>query len=183
MLGNIVKKILGNLYSWLGKVKAGRNIYIGPGGKIVNRGRFVCGDDVVIRPRCNFFLAPDARLSIMDGADIGSYTTVSVVNSIEIGPRVLVSPNCYIADHNHDYSDPHVPVIDQGVRCAPGSSIRIGSGVWIGKNAVIVGNVRIGRNSVVGANSVVTRDIPDYCIAAGVPARVIKKYDFDLHAG
>lgn len=55
--------------------------------------------------------------------------------------------------------------------------VEIGSGCWIGKNAVIVGNVRIGRNSVVGANSVVNRDVPDYCVVAGAPAVVVKRYD------
>jgi acetyltransferase-like isoleucine patch superfamily enzyme len=53
----------------------------------------------------------------------------------------------------------------------------IGSGTWLGTNAVVVGNVRIGRNCVIGANSVVTKDIPDYCIAAGIPAKIIRQYN------
>ena len=51
----------------------------------------------------------------------------------------------------------------------------IGDGSYIGINAVIVGNVRIGKHCVIGANSVVTKDVPDYCVAVGSPARVIKK--------
>lgn len=50
-------------------------------------------------------------------------------------------------------------------------------GTWIGTNAVIVGNVHVGKNCVIGANSVVTKDIPDYCVVAGVPATIIRKYD------
>ena len=55
----------------------------------------------------------------------------------------------------------------------------IGNGTWIGTNAVIVGNIQIGKHCVIGANSVVTKDIPDYSVAAGIPAKVIKRYDFE----
>lgn len=55
----------------------------------------------------------------------------------------------------------------------------IGDGTWIGTNVVIVGNIHIGKNCVIGANSVVTKDIPDYSVAVGIPAKVIRKYDFE----
>jgi acetyltransferase-like isoleucine patch superfamily enzyme len=54
----------------------------------------------------------------------------------------------------------------------------IGSGSWIGENVCIIG-ASVGRNSVIGCNSVVTKDIDDYCIAVGSPARVIKRFDFN----
>lgn len=63
-----------------------------------------------------------------------------------------------------------------------GDSVIISDGTWIGTNAVIVGNVKIGKNCVIGANSVVTKDIPDYCIAAGIPARIIKRYNIETHS-
>lgn len=56
-----------------------------------------------------------------------------------------------------------------------GQTVSIGDGSYIGINAVIVGNVKIGKHCVIGANSVVTKDVPDYCVAVGSPARVIKK--------
>lgn len=52
-----------------------------------------------------------------------------------------------------------------------------GNGVYIGINAVIVGNVKIGKHCVIGANSVVTKDVPDYCVAVGSPAKVIKRIE------
>lgn len=55
--------------------------------------------------------------------------------------------------------------------------IRIGAGAWVGTHVAIIGAVHIGRNCVIGANSVVTQDVPDYCVAAGIPARVIKRYN------
>lgn len=64
-------------------------------------------------------------------------------------------------------------MIDQGI-VQRGQKVSIGEGSYIGINAVIVGNVRIGRHCVVGANSVVTKDVPDYCVAFGSPAKVIK---------
>ena len=64
-------------------------------------------------------------------------------------------------------------MIDQGI-VQRGQKVSIGEGSYIGINAVIVGNVRIGRHCVVGANSVVTKDVPDYGVAVGSPAKVIK---------
>lgn len=57
--------------------------------------------------------------------------------------------------------------------------IIIGRGSWICNGARIFGSVRIGQHSVIGANAYVDRDVPDYCIVAGLPARIIKRYDFD----
>ena len=80
----------------------------------------------------------------------------------------------YITDCDHEYRDINVPVIDQGI-VQRGQMVSIGEGSYIGINAVIVGNVKIGKHCVIGANSVVTKDVPDFCVAVGSPARVIKK--------
>ena len=56
------------------------------------------------------------------------------------------------------------------------NEVLIGEGSWIGENVCIIGAF-VGKNSIVGANSVVTNNIPDYCVAVGAPARVIKRYD------
>lgn len=79
----------------------------------------------------------------------------------------------YITDCNHEYRDIDVSVINQGI-VQKGQKGSIGGGSYIGINAVIVGNIRIGRHCVIGGNSVVTKDVPDYCVAVGCPARVIK---------
>ena len=107
------------------------------------------------------------------GSEIGERCRISIANSLEIGEKVLLSPNVYITDCDHEYRDVDVPVIDQGI-VQRGQKVSIGEGSYIGINAVIVGNVRIGRHCVVGANSVVTKDVPDYCVAVGSPAKVIK---------
>lgn len=91
-----------------------------------------------------------------------------------MGQKVLLSPNVYITDCDHEYRNLKAPVIDQGI-VQKGQTVSIGDGSYIGINAVIVGNVKIGKHCVIGANSVVTKDVPDYCVAVGSPAKVIKK--------
>jgi len=59
------------------------------------------------------------------------------------------------------------------------SCVHIGEGTWLGTNVVIVGSISVGKQCVIGANSVVTKDIPDYSVAVGIPAKVIKRYDFE----
>ena len=69
-------------------------------------------------------------------------------------------------------------MINQGI-VQKGQEVSIGGGSYIGINAVIVGNVKIGNHCVIGANSVVTKDVPDYCVAVGSPAKILKRYNFE----
>ena len=64
-------------------------------------------------------------------------------------------------------------------RAGKDDRVLIDDGTWLGTNVVVVGNVHIGKQCVIGANSVVTKDIPDYCVAAGSPAKVLKRYNFE----
>lgn len=99
---------------------------------------------------------------------------ITCVRSVDIGDFVLTANNVYISDNVHGYEDVSRPIIQQPVRFK--GAVSIGSGSWIGENVSIIG-AHIGKNCVIGANSVVTRDIPDYCVVAGVPAKVIRQYD------
>lgn len=179
-----MKLLLQTLIGWIkckaNHIKYTKETYIGINVKIINRegGRFELKPKVIIRPSCDLFVHKlDSHLSIGEGTEIGNHSTISAQNSIVIEDNVLTAPNVYIADHNHEYEDIHIPICQQGTRCSPCSRVVIGSGTWLGKNVVVAGNVKIGRNCVIGANSVVTKDIPDYCVAAGVPAKEIRKYD------
>ncbi|MBF0216008.1 MAG: acyltransferase [Candidatus Omnitrophica bacterium] len=97
----------------------------------------------------------------------------------ENGPGITIEDNVAIAYGvkiflaNHRYDDPDVPILFQGYS-EPREAI-LKKGCWVGANTVITKGVVIGENSVVGAGSIVTEDIPDRVMAAGVPARVIKK--------
>ncbi len=116
----------------------------------------------------------NCRLSIGEGTYVGRFSHFYATSRIEIGKKVLIADKVYLSDNLHGYKNIDIPVIDQPVeQLAP---VIIHDGAWLGENVCVVG-ASVGRNSVVGANSVVTRDIPDYCVAAGAPAIIIKRYD------
>ena len=70
------------------------------------------------------------------------------------------------------------PIKGQGIDMKPDAHIIIDEGTWLGTKVTVVGKVHIGKHCIIGANSVVTKDIPDYCVVAGIPARIIKRYNF-----
>ena len=119
-------------------------------------------------------LGDSCLLSIGPGTSIGYFCHIYAARRIEIGADVLMGSGVYIADCTHEYQDVSLPIIAQGARVA--APVSIGDDSWIGQHAAILG-ARVGRHCVVGANSVVTSDVPDYCVVAGTPARIIKRYD------
>ena len=118
----------------------------------------------------------ECELIIGDGTSIGNFNHIYATKSIVIGSNVLTADKVYISDNLHSYEDVHIPIIQQGIKQI--GTVTIGDGSWLGENVCVIG-ANIGKNSVVGANSVVTKDIPDYCVAVGSPARIIKRYCFD----
>lgn len=180
MIFQIIKRIMGWSKAIMNGIKYDKNLYIGRHVKVSNLGNIIMGSDVIVRPLTHLYCGCKESTMIMeDGVEIGRGSTISCVNKVTIGRYVLTAPYVYIADHNHEYNDITTPVCKQGVRINDGDEVMIGEGTWIGINAVIVGNVHIGKNCVIGANSVVVNDIPDYCVAVGVPAKVVKRYSHD----
>ncbi len=89
-----------------------------------------------------------------------------------MGDNVIIAPQVAILGPGHRYSRRDMTIISQGVY--PKGSLSIGDDVWIGRGATILGNVsRIGTGAVIGAQAVVTRDVPDYAVVAGNPARIV----------
>ena len=151
------------------------------------------GKGSIVRRRTRLDVLPYRKFSIGDGAIIEDFSTINngmgdviigsrsiigignvVIGPVEIGNNVIFAQHVGILAMNHGYSDVTIPIRDQ--KCTA-SLIRIEDNCWIGTNAIVVSGVTIGRHSVVAAGSVVTKDIPPYSIAAGNPARVIRRYN------
>ena len=92
---------------------------------------------------------------------------------IEIGDDIQTGPYVYITDQNHTYENPAEPI---GRQWPVEAAVRIGSGSWLGANVVILPGADIGQHVVVAAGAVVRGTIPDRCVVAGVPARVIRRW-------
>jgi acetyltransferase-like isoleucine patch superfamily enzyme len=136
-------------------------------------------DDVIINKHAFLLtLQTDAKrvpsMIFGSGSVIGHMNHITCVDGVTIGQQVLTADRVYISDHSHDFSDPRVAIIDQAV--VSKGKISIGDGTWIGENAVIL-CCTIGKHCVIGANAVVLQNVPDYCIVAGIPARVVKRFN------
>lgn len=137
------------------------------------------GNSVLVRYKSWLAAKPltgvkDCRLEIGDNCVIGHFNEIYATRSIIIEPGVLTADRVYISDNLHGYEDIDIPVINQPI--VQKNAVRIGAGSWIGAGACIIG-VSIGQHCVIGANAVVTHDIPDYCVAVGIPAKIIKRYN------
>lgn len=129
------------------------------------------GDHCTIQDFCFFQLTlPGPKVYIGNNTVIGRRNIITAKNLIRIGNDVLIGSDVQIIDHGHGMAR-NVPIREQ--RALIGE-VTIGDDVWIGAGAKILMNVHIGTGAVIGANAVVVSDIPDYAIAVGVPARVIK---------
>ncbi len=116
----------------------------------------------------------DPKIEIGDDTYIGRNAHIVSVRDVKIGSSVLIADKVYISDNLHDYQEIEIPIKSQPVVFK--KSVCIGDHSWLGENVCVIG-ASIGKHSVVGANSVVISDIPDYSIAVGSPAKVIKQYN------
>lgn len=170
------KEILGLMRAKIFGVTAGQSVYIGKHCSLKGKHHITLEDSVTVRPYAQIWSGGTVKIG--KGSEIGERCRISIANSLEIGEKVLLSPNVYITDCDHEYRNVEVPVIDQGI-VQRGQKVSIGEGSYIGINAVIVGDVKIGKHCVIGANSVVTKDVPDYCVAVGSPAKVIRNCEIE----
>lgn len=119
------------------------------------------------------------KVKIGKNCYIGFFFSLLAGDDIEIEDDVLVASNVLISSENHSINpEDEKSYMDQDLLVSP---VRIGQGTWIGEKVIILPGVTIGKKCVVGAGSIVTKSIPDYSIAVGNPARIIKKYDFNKH--
>ena len=113
----------------------------------------------------------DRVVAIGDRCLIGRGSSIVGHLSIEIGDDVWTGPHVYVTDQNHGYDDRDLPISQQH---QPERPVTIGDGSWLGTGTVVLPGAQIGRHVVIGANSVVAGVIPDFSVAVGAPARVVK---------
>lgn len=170
---------------------AGRRISIGPHFVAHNPDRISVGDDVAIArgvtlraltvyPWSNSPQNFDPEIVIGRGCYINRDCEIVATRRVMIGDDVMLAQGCLVSDNTHGYEDVSMPIKAQPLVAT--GEIRIGNGSWLGANCVVLGNVRIGRNCVVAAHSVVKEDLPDFSVAAGAPARIVKRWDASARA-
>ena len=98
----------------------------------------------------------------------------TVIGPIRIDNGVNISQNVVLIGLNHNYHDITKNIIEQGITTSP---IHIGEHTIIGANVIVLPGVNIGKHCFIGAGCVVTKDIPDYCVTVGNPARIIKQFN------
>jgi len=174
--------------------KAGRNVTFGANVVLRHPKKIRIGDNVVVDDNCcldakgtdnqgitlgnGVFLGRNTILSckngdivIEDEANLGFNIEVFSASRVRIGRKVLVAAYTYLVGGDHLYDRVDVPVLDQG-RTARG--IDVGDHVWLGAHVVVTDGSRIGRDAIVGAGAVVVGEVPEFAIATGIPAKVVR---------
>lgn len=124
----------------------------------------------------------DKILILGDNIEINDYVHIAAGEKIVIGDNVLIASKVYISDLNHgNYKgiNQDTPLSRPNERGLSTNPVVIKNNVWIGEGVCVLSGVTIGKGSIIGALSVVSKSIPDYSIAVGSPARVIKKFNFE----
>jgi acetyltransferase-like isoleucine patch superfamily enzyme len=155
------------------RIRLGRRVMIGEGCFMDAHsltGRIVLGDDVWLSRGCYVLAQRDCEVRIDTQAYIGHRCLIYGTRGIHVGRDVLMANDVQLICGNHTYSRRDVPIRAQP---AVGQPIEIGDDVWLGASVIVLGGVTVGKGSVVGAGSVVTRSLPEYSIARGVPAKVV----------
>lgn len=196
-------------YRWL-FAEAGRKCAVAPPFYTVRPDRIKLGHEVYIGPGCRIETVPEPEgaggiaavadagrdpahaggkrgqggrrnplLVIGDRVRLGHRVVISAMNRVEIGADSNIASGCYISDNNYAVDPEGPPYRDQPMT---GSATKIGKSVWIGHNVSVLAGATIGDRAVIGAGSVVRGEIPPLSVAVGVPARVVKRYDFGKKA-
>lgn len=153
-----------------------------PPGAVYGQRYIEIGEDTIFGPYVSLCagmaadqdLGSETIVRVGDRVRIGRGSHIVGHHSIVIEDDVITGPYVYITDQNHVYADVNVPIARQWPANDP---VRIGPGCWLGANAVVLPGTTLGRNVAVAANSVVRGVVPDHSVVAGVPAKVVRRYE------
>ncbi len=160
----------------------GRDVRICPPFRFSNLRQVSLGDSVIIH--CDSWIqvlsSKDEkiqRLIIGPYTGIGMGATISVAEKVTLEEFVLLARNVYISDNRHAFCNVTNPIMNQGIETP--MPVRIGKHSWLCQNVCVLPGANIGEHCVIGANSVVRGNIPDFSVAVGCPARVVKRYNHE----
>jgi acetyltransferase-like isoleucine patch superfamily enzyme len=125
---------------------------------------------------CYFSATRSGSITIGERSSINDFCYITSNSSIDIGSDVMLGEMVSIRDFDHGFENTEIPISEQGLTGGP---IAIGDGTWIGRGVIVTSGVTIGKGCVIGANSVVTKSLPDWSVAVGVPCRVLRSRKAD----
>ncbi|HLO87530.1 MAG TPA: acyltransferase [Nostocaceae cyanobacterium] len=156
-------------------IEIGHGAYIFRGVRLDGKGhpnnRICVGNRVAIERNVDIGCLEDTHIHIDDETFIGPNVCITGPGNVKIGKHCMIAAHSGIFANNHQFSDPHTLIKHQGVTR---KGITIEDDCWLGHGVTVIDGVTIGKGSVIGAGAVVTKDIPPYSVAVGIPARVIK---------
>lgn len=183
-----IKKLYTILFNWYNILQfssCGRNVFIGKSMNVhtFKDAKIILGNNVRLGNNARLALYKSgenqAEIFIGDNTYIGNYLSIITADKVMIGKKVLMASHITIMGHNHGINPENMGTYgDQPLVCG---GVVIDDEAWIGERVCILPGVKIGKRAIVGAGAIVTTDIPDYCIAVGNPAKVIKEYNFKKH--
>jgi len=147
----------------------GPRTVVGDGTVMINTSNIRIGANCLIQDRVYLRAGLEGLIEIGDSAALNSFVQIYGHGKVRIGAATQIGPGTIITTSGHDYR-----ATDLALDNAP---IIMGERIWIGANCTIVPGVTIGDHAVIGAGAVVANDIPAHCVAVGVPARVIRRFD------
>ena len=142
----------------------------------LREGRLELGKGALLEPGVWITAPGRARVRIGEGTFLNLGVMIAAEQLVEIGDHCMLANGCFVTDASHRFDDPEKPVPWQGFTTK--GPTRIGENCWLGANVVVTSGVTIGERCVIGANSVVTHDIEPFSVAAGAPARVLKRIEY-----
>ncbi|BAZ14737.1 hexapeptide repeat-containing transferase [Calothrix sp. NIES-4071] len=163
-------------FSGASSIEIGSGVYIFKGVYIDGRGysnnKICLENGVVIERNVDIGALDGTFIHIGQNTFIGPGSSIAGPGNIKIGQNCLIAAQSGIFANNHNFTDLELPIREQGVTR---QGIVIEDDCWLGSGVKVLDGVTIGKGCVIGANSVVTKDIPPFSVAVGIPARVIKK--------
>lgn len=155
----------------------GRNSLVAKDVSILREENIHIGNNCSIQSHCTLETTGAGKIEIADGLSLGEYSHITSANEVTIGKNLLTGRFVLITDNSHGENKSKAELNIAPLQRAVYSKgkVVIGDNVWIGDKATILAGVTIGNGAIIAANAVVTKDVPAYSIAAGVPAKIIKK--------